>query len=229
MRKENSMIECTDLGKSYRKYVLFSDSTFGFRAQKVSFVMGPNGCGKTSLLKCLFGLEGFAGSIGFDGKDVSQVRKDCLVMWDGVFMYPNLSGLQNLLLFSDARKQTVRDAAETFLSGDVLKRKLKHYSTGQNKKLGLALVELCQPKYLAIDELSSGLDYESLVALKPVVQRWKQSMTLILTGHQFNFYNALVDDLYIFKDQKIELYAQDWRPEEGALEDVYDEEIIAKR
>jgi ABC-2 type transport system ATP-binding protein len=176
------------------------------------------------------GLEHYAGQISFDGHPVDKVRKDCLVAWDDLAFYPGLSGLDNLELATGLKRKQIKPIASQYLGRKVLKDKTRHYSAGQRKKLNIVLVELSNPKYLVMDEISNGLDYESLKELQPVIAGWSKRMTILLTGHQFSFYNSLADDIFLYKDQQIKPYALDNdKTDHHKLEDIYDAEIIAKR
>ena len=199
------MILLKNLKKSYKNNILFQNVNLEFRSNKISFVLGKNGVGKTSLIKCLFGLEDYEGNIMFDEKNIDQVREKCWVIWDDTPFYTEISGLKNLYIFSCGKKtkSEIYEIASRYLDNDVLKRPVSQYSYGQRKKLSLVLVEILSPKYLVMDEISNGLDYETICFLKKKIKDWSENMDIILTGHQFDFYNDLIDDLYVFEGNNI--------------------------
>jgi len=163
--------------------------------------MGKNGSGKTTLIKCLMEMESFSGEISFNGKSIDSVRNECLVLWDDCPFYNSLSGLKNLLIFSEDKKtkDEIIKIAMNFLDKDLLNRKVSTYSYGQKKKLALCLVDILEPTYLIMDEISNGLDYETMRFLKKRIIEWKVNKTILVTGHQFEFYNDIIDELLIFK------------------------------
>ncbi len=222
------MIECIDFSKSYSKKSIIEKSDFEIRDNKISFLMGPNGSGKTTLIKCMMEMESHNGKFVFDGKTISEVRDNCLVIWDDCPFYTNISGMKNLIIFGEDKcsRNQIMEIANKYLDHETLKRKIRTYSYGQKKKLALALVEILKPKYLIMDEISNGLDYESIKVLKKTMKKWCNEMTILVTGHQFGFYNELIDDLFVFKDKKILLLKSDFSSSGDKLEDIYDEEIL---
>lgn len=67
--------------------------------------MDPNGSGKTTLLKCLLNLEKFDGKILIDGHSNGAELKNFLAVWDDCPFYLNNSGLENLLIFAEGKKE----------------------------------------------------------------------------------------------------------------------------
>ncbi|MDO7862753.1 hypothetical protein [Brochothrix thermosphacta] len=104
----------------------------------------------------------------------------------------------------------------------LLKRKVKHYSYGQKKKLSLALVALLRPKYLIMDEISNGLDFQFSKELKKIVLDLSKETTILLTGHQYDFYNDIIDNLLVFEDKKIVMLEKNFKSEKKKLETIYD-------
>jgi len=147
-------------------------------------------------------IEEHYGEVRFDGKKIDEVRDNCVVLFDDCPFYNKMSGIQNLLLFSEGMKSKdeIRAIGEKYLDYDLLLSKVCHYSNGQRKKLGIALIECLEPKYIFLDEISNGLDYVSLKQLRSRINEWAGNATIVMTGHQFDFYNNLVDELYILKD-----------------------------
>lgn len=222
------MIECIDFSKDYSSKSIIDKSNFQIRDNKISFLMGPNGSGKTTLIKCMMEMEKHSGEFILDGKKINEIRDKCLVIWDDCPFYTNISGINNLVIFGENKKSQnqVKEIGNKYLDYELLKRKVKTYSYGQKKKLALALVEILEPKYLIMDEISNGLDYAMIKTLKNTIRNWAKDMTILLTGHQFSFYNDIINDLFVFKDKKILLLKEDFCDSSDRLEDIYDEEIL---
>lgn len=222
------MIECINISKVYGKNTIIKDSSFNIKSNKISFLMGPNGHGKTTLIKCMMDMEDYEGDFLFNNKSIDNVRKEMLVIWDDCPFYPNLSGLKNLLLFSENKKSKhqINEIALKFLSNDLLNNKVKTYSYGQKKILSLVLVEILEPRYLIMDEISNGLDYAMIRNTQKLILKWAKRATVLLTGHQFSFYNEIIDDVFIIKNKEIVLLVEDFQNSKLKLEDIYDEAII---
>lgn len=225
------MIKLKRFGKSYKNNLIFEDVNIEFLSKKITFIMGPNGVGKTTLIKSIFGLENYTGEVIFkDNLHVNDMRKHCLVIWDDCPFYLNLSGINNLLIYAEKKisKQYANEKAIKYLNSDILKRKVKSYSYGQKKKLALALIEILDPEIIVMDEISNGLDYEIMQYLKQYLLEISKHKTIILTGHQFGFYNDIVDKLVILKDHNLIELKGDFRNLGEKLEDIYKNELYFK-
>ena len=134
--------------------------------------------------------------------------------------------MENLSIFGEQKKSKneIVELSKKYLDRNVLKKKVKTYSYGQKKKLALILVDILQPKYLFMDEISNGLDYEMMQELKKHLKELSQKMTIILTGHQFSFYDEIIDALYLIKDKQLRKYDK-YSDGNKSLEDVYNEEL----
>jgi ABC-2 type transport system ATP-binding protein len=189
--------------------------------------MGKNGSGKTTLIKCLMGMEGYSGTILFNDKPVDYSRNECLVIWDDCPFYSNLTGLENLILFGEKKKSKndISNIAKTYLSYEILKHPVKTYSYGQKKKLGIVLVEILEPKFLFMDEISNGLDFDIIRHLQQRIRDWAERSTIVLTGHHFDFYSQIIDDLFIFQNKEILPFKNDFSASKISLEEIYDQKI----
>ncbi|MCM3217790.1 ATP-binding cassette domain-containing protein [Niallia taxi] len=221
------MIVSNKFSKSYKNQSVIKESNFVIKGNKISFLMGANGSGKTTTIKCLMDMEKHFGYFLFNGKKINQVKDQCLVIWDDCPFYTNISGFANLCIFGENKKSNtqIKEIASKYLDYNILKSKVKTYSYGQKKKLALILVEILEPKYLIMDEISNGLDYDMVRDLQKSLKCWSSTMTILLTGHQFSFYNDIIDDLFVFKDKEIVLLKEDFSRSGVLLEDIYDEEI----
>lgn len=228
--KGRKMISFNLVGKAYGKNKVLDDVSVEIKEDRIIFIMGENGAGKTTLIKCMVDIEGYNGKILFNNRKFRDVRKDFYVLFDDCPFYNNFSGIENLVIFSEGKlsKGEILKSAQKFLERKVLCSKVKNYSNGQRKKLGIILVDILKPKYIILDEVSNGLDYESLKDLKAIIKNWSENSTIIMTGHQFDFYNDLIDDLYLLKEGKI-IKEESFVQGERKLEEVYDEKLYKSR
>lgn len=219
------MIVLEKFSKEYKKKI-FVDTSISFFDNAVNFIMGKNGCGKTTLFKCIVGLEKFDGRILFDGKNIDEIRKEIFVLWDDTPFYQELSGIDNLILLSSKQinKDVAIEAAELYLDRSTVKQKVKNYSYGQKKKLTLALLDIEKPKYILMDEISNGLDVDMMKLLADKITELKKDRTVILTGHQFSFYQHVADNVFIKKGENIFQVKYD-KGNYSNLEKIYNEEF----
>lgn len=221
------MIELINYEKFYSKKQLYDPTSVTFPSKSISFLMGKNGSGKTTLLKCIAGLEDYKGDILFNGQPLFKVREKCLVIWDDAPSFLNLNGTQNLKIFTESRCtiSEINKAAEKYLGLDIMKHKVKTYSYGQKKKLMLALADLLKPEYLIMDEISNGLDIDMMDELSTHLKELKKNCTILLTGHQFSFYEKVAENIFIKKNKNIKYISPEQR-NSRSLEDLYHDPSI---
>jgi ABC-2 type transport system ATP-binding protein len=184
------MIEVQHFRKTYGDFVAVDDITFDVRRGEIFGLLGPNGAGKTSTLESLEGLrEPNAGSLRVAGIDpVRDQRK-----------LRNLIGVQ--LQSSGLPESITPDEAMRFFCAyhgvaprfDLLdrlglgqKRKAQFFelSTGQQRRLSLALAVAHEPQVLFLDEPTAGLDVASRSELHNLMrERQAAGTTIILATH----------------------------------------------
>ena len=119
-------------------------------------------------------------------------------------------------------KADIKEVALTYIDEKLLKRRVRTYSYGQKKKLALALAKILDSEVLIMDEISNGLDYDTMLELQQRLKLLSKGRTIILTGHQFAFYEKLYDDLFLIKEGKL-LKAD--IADKKSLEEVYIESV----
>jgi ABC-2 type transport system ATP-binding protein len=179
--------------------------------------MGQNGSGKTSLLKCIAGLEAYKGSITLDAS-----RDKLLIIWDDNPFYRNLSGIDNLRILTgspELKTSEILKSADKIFTLKKLKKKVKSYSYGEKKKLCILLSKLYDFKILIMDEVTNGLDIETMTVLKNFLVEKAKVSTIILTGHYLEFYDTIVDDIFVINNHIISKYSGN----RTSLMEVYNE------
>ncbi len=182
----NSMIEVRDFRKTYGDFVAVDGISFDVKQGEIFGLLGPNGAGKTSTLECLEGLRTpDGGSLRVAGMDpAGEARK--LKNLIGVQLQS--SGLPESMTPAEAMRFfcAYHDVVPRF---DLLKRlgldeKLNtqyyHLSTGQQRRLGLALAVAHNPNVLFLDEPTAGLDVASRVDLHEMMGELQASGTTII-------------------------------------------------
>lgn len=128
------MIEIRRLNKSYKNNVIFNECTISFESNKINFLMGANGQGKTTLFKCLLNLDNYSGEILFDDYKFKDIINNIFAIYDDSPLYLNLTGLQNISIFLERKvSKHEYEAFQNILSNRILERKVKEYSYGQKK------------------------------------------------------------------------------------------------
>lgn len=222
------MIKFVNFAKYYNNQAILKDVNLEIADNKITFIMGKNGAGKTTLVKCMLGLEDYAGEIQYDlGVPENEEKKKILAIWDEFPFYDGMSGLNNLYVFSEGLKsrREILEIAQKYLGKEILKRKVKSYSYGQRKKLSLILVEILEPQIVVMDEVSNGLDYETMVYLKKYIRKLAKSATIVLMGHQFEFYNDLIEEMVVIKKSSMKTLEKDFQNSGHQLEEIYEEEL----
>lgn len=218
--KRGFMITIQDLTKKYKCVTIFNKVSLTIPDNKITFIMGKNGSGKTTFIKCLLHLESYDGDIRFDNKNLSEVRDKIFVIFDDCPFYTQLSGNGNIELLCNCKKNEYKSIATKYMDDSLLKKQVKNYSYGQKKKLALIAAEIRKPKYLIMDEISNGLDYESIIELQDHLLEISKTSTVILTGHQFEFYEKIVNNLIYIHDYNL-INIEDYDKNGMALKDVY--------
>lgn len=170
--------------------------------------------GRQQLLKLILGsLHASQGLINNSAKN-----NDTYVLFDNLELYKNLTGMDNILFFTNFRysKLTIEKRAQRYLSEERLSKRVSTYSLGEGKRLSLIIWNLLEPSLTMMDEVTNGLDYESLNILKEDLIRSKNEKIILLTGHQFEFYEEIIYDLYVIKNKKI------LKVDKGGLKKIYE-------
>jgi urea transport system ATP-binding protein len=184
---------------------------------RVVCLMGRNGVGKTTLLKSVMGLlAAQAGTIAFDGQDITRLRPEQRArrgmgyVPQGREIFPQLTVLENLslgLLAQKGRQGKVPDSVfELFpaLAG-LLNRKGGFLSGGQQQQLAIARALVTEPKLLLLDEPTEGIQPSIIQQIEEVIVRIKAQaqVTILLVEQYLAFAWRLADAFYIMEKGSI--------------------------
>jgi len=163
-------------------------------------LLGPNGAGKTTLMRIMATLltptEGTARIGDYDVRQASdrrQIKRLLGYLPQELGLYPNLNAYEFLdymailkgLHAGSARKSRINELLERVGLADVAKRKLKGYSGGMKRRVGLAQALLTDPQFLIVDEPTAGLDPEERIRIRTMLSELALagSRVIILSTH----------------------------------------------
>ncbi|MFZ4483795.1 MAG: ATP-binding cassette domain-containing protein, partial [Chthoniobacterales bacterium] len=173
-------------------------STEIYRGDKIG-ILGPNGCGKTTLLKLLLGqLEPQAGIVS-TGTNLQVVYLDQLR--DQIDLdksvAENVAGVSQSVRFQGRDRNIHSYLADFLFRSDRVRMPARMLSGGERNRLLLARLFLQPANVLVLDEPTNDLDAETLELLEELLVGWDQ--TLLLVSHDRAFLDAVVTSLLIFE------------------------------
>jgi heme exporter protein A len=162
------MITAQDLRKTYGRSLVIDGVSFRLAAGQCLALLGPNGAGKTTLLRILATLSRpSAGSLHVDGLDAlrepDRVRPLLGMVAHGSLVYEDLTARENLRFWEimrggDASPARVAEALAQVELDAVADERVRTFSAGMKRRLGLARVLLSRARILLLDEPFTGLD-----------------------------------------------------------------------
>ena len=198
---ENKLFEVKNISFDYDGEEIFSDISFSIESGDVLCILGPNGTGKTTLIKCLNGLNEInSGEILINGEDIrglsfrqiskhvgyipqSHVPSFPFKVFDVVLMgrapYLNLTDSPK-----DEDKKIALDALKTLGIEDLKDKEYTNLSGGERQLVFLARV-LCQkPDILILDEPTSHLDFGNQIKLLEIIDNLARAgLSIIMSSH----------------------------------------------
>ena len=173
-------------------------STEVFRGDKIG-ILGPNGCGKTTLLKLLLGqLAPQSGSVA-TGTNLQVVYLDQLrdqIDLDKT-VAENVAGASQSVHFQGRDRNIHSYLGDFLFRSDRVRMPARLLSGGERNRLLLARLFLQPANVLVLDEPTNDLDAETLELLEELLVSWDQ--TLLLVSHDRAFLDAVVTSLIVFE------------------------------
>ncbi|MGZ5188003.1 MAG: ABC transporter ATP-binding protein [Kaistella sp.] len=206
------MIEVKKLTKKFGKFTALDDLNLSFTNTKSIALIGPNGCGKTTLIKCILGLNVIeTGDILVDGKSVKDdylYRKDIGYM-PQIGRYPeNMSIEQTIKMIKDTRKVSEThwdtELLEDFELEKMYDKKMGTLSGGTTQKVSAVLAFMFDPKVIILDEPTAGLDPLASEILKnKIIKEKNKGKLIIITSHLLSELDDIVSEIVFMNEGKI--------------------------
>lgn len=188
----NIAIQVEQLRKSYGEQLVLKGLTFQVLKGEIFALLGVNGAGKTTALECIEGLRRYdSGRIIVNGRIGIQLQSASLPS--------HIKPMEAVRLFAKWNRSSIDHSMLTALGINELGGKqYTELSTGQKRRLHLALALLSDPDIVFLDEPTAGLDVEGRLALHDQIRQLKAlGKTIVLASHDMAEVESLCDRLAI--------------------------------
>ena len=194
------ILECTDLCKSYKKgYPILKDFNYSLSGGKIVGLLGPNGCGKSTLMKLVCGiLVPDSGSIKICGEERSEASNALISYLPERTYFNRWMKVDELITyFSEFYSDFDAELARKMLADlDInTSAKLKTLSKGTKEKVQLVMVMARRAKLYLLDEPIAGVDPAAReYILSTIIGNYNPEATVVITTHLIHDIEPVLDE-----------------------------------
>ena len=208
----NNMIEIQNLTKKFQKFTALNEVNLSFQNGHSIALIGPNGCGKTTMIKCILGLSVVEdGDILVDGKSVKEdyIYRENIGYMPQIGRYPeNMTIEETIKMIKDTRKNSGdnldTELLEAFELEKIYDKKMRTLSGGTTQKVSAVLAFMFNPKIIILDEPTAGLDpLASEILKKKIIQEKNKGKLIIITSHLLSELDDIVSEIVFMNEGKI--------------------------
>lgn len=205
------MIEVINLKKKFKDTEVLKDISFDVKDGEIAVVVGKSGAGKTTLMRCINGLEDFdSGELVLNGEsiknnnDMKKVRGKIGMVFQNFNLFPHMTVIENIIeapvnVFGENKEEALKKANDLLKMVD-LADKGDNYpfqlSGGQQQRVAIARACALKPDVICFDEPTSALDPESIQNVIDVIKKLKENgMAIIIVTHDIGFCDVIADKI----------------------------------
>jgi phospholipid/cholesterol/gamma-HCH transport system ATP-binding protein len=213
MNAEN-VIELSHVDAGYPGAVILRDVTFDVRKGEIFILLGGSGCGKSTIMKHMIGLNPvLAGTLRVAGEEWTRKTRASLcrkigVMYQSGALFGSMTCLENVMLpleeFSklkrDARRERAMSLLEDVELADAAQKLPSEISGGMRKRVAIARAMALDPEIVFLDEPSAGLDPITSSSLDDLILKLRSTkgMTFVVVTHELPSIFKIADRAAMF-------------------------------
>ena len=207
----STILECRNLTKTYGAKKALDHINLKLDSGKIIGLLGPNGSGKTTILKLINRLLTVSdGQLLIDGMEPG-VKTKAIVAYlpERTYLNPNMKIYEILNYFSDFYEDFDRGRAENMLQKLNLstQARIKTLSKGSREKVQLVLVMSRRAKLYCLDEPIAGVDPAAReYILNTILNNYDENATILISTHLIADVENILDEVVLIKDGKIRMH-----------------------
>jgi polar amino acid transport system ATP-binding protein len=228
------VLSVENLSKSFGINMVFHDISFSVNKGEIVCIRGKSGEGKTTLLRCLTGLEtADKGSIRINNmylckednsiikyaqkNELQAIRQEIGLVFQNFNLFPHMNVMQNLmeapLFLKNDTRENIKSRAEELLKSLELEGKEDSYpfqlSGGQQQRVAIARACMLNPSVLCFDEPTSALDEQTRDQISKIIRYLaSEGIAIIIVTHDNAFADEIAQKIITMKDGRITIEEQ---------------------
>ncbi len=226
----SEIISIKDLKKSYGKNLVLDGVNLNLVKNQIIGLLGPNGCGKTTLIKTMTGLiKDYEGEILIDGQKPGVHTKSIIAYLPEKSYLPDwMRPVDAIKYFSDFYKDFDSVKAERMMNDFMLdrKQKIKTMSKGQQEKISLILVMCRRAQLYILDEPLGGVDPAAREAILDLIMKnYSENATVLMSTHLIHDIEPVLDRALMISQGKVVLNesVENIKNDGKTVEDIFKE------
>lgn len=213
------MLAVNNLRKALGSAVVLDGVSMTVKPGEVVSVLGSSGSGKSTMIRCINGLEKIdGGSITIDEfdiakpKDLAEARKRCATVFQLFNLYPHMTALENITLapihvLKRSKAEAEAEGRALLVSvglGDRADAYPSQLSGGQRQRVGICRALAMKPRYLLLDEVTSALDPEMTAEVLNILAKLaEQGTTMVFVTHEVEFARRISNRVVFLEKGKL--------------------------
>lgn len=208
------MIEIKNLNKKFGKLEVLSDVNLTFKKGECIALIGPNGCGKTTLIKTILGMViPTRGDVLFNEKSILKeyLYREQIGYMPQIGRYPDYMTIGQIIemikKIRNSNQTLDEDLLKAFDLEKIFGKQMRTLSGGTTQKVSATLAFLFNPEVLILDEPTAGLDPLASEILKDKIIKEKEKGKLILiTSHLLSELDDMITQIIFMQDGKVHFH-----------------------
>ena len=208
------MIEIKNIYKKFGKLEVLNDVNLTFNKGECIALIGPNGCGKTTLIKSILGMViPTKGDILFDEKSILNKYKyrDQIGYMPQIGRYPDYMTVGQIIemikKIRNSNEDLDEDLIKAFELEKIFDKQMRTLSGGTTQKVSAILAFLFNPDVLILDEPTAGLDpLASEILKEKIIKEREKGKLILITSHLLSELDDMISQIIFMQEGKVHFH-----------------------